>query len=78
MYVAHRSGIQSEIEAAQDFCKPIIAVRPRGNERFPEAVMQVAVESVGWNTASIISAIRKHSGGLPVLLPLLPPPSGDS
>jgi hypothetical protein len=38
MYVAHRGWIQSEIEAAKEFGKPIIAVKPRGNERFPVAV----------------------------------------
>ena len=63
MYVAHRGWIQSEIEAAKDFLKPIIAVRPRGNERFPDAVMHAANETVGWNTASIIFAIRKHVVG---------------
>ena len=77
MYVAHSGWIQSEIEAAKDFRKPIIAVQPRGNERFPEAVMHAADERVGWNTTSIISAIRKHAVGTPVPpLPFLrmPPP----
>ena len=41
MYVAHRGWIQSEIEAAQEFGKAIIAVQPRGNERFPEALMRI-------------------------------------
>jgi len=70
MYVAHRGWIQSEIEAAKDFGKPIIAIEPRGNERFPEAVMHAADESVGWNSASIISAIRRRAG----LRPLISPP----
>lgn len=65
MYVAHRGWIQSEIEAAKDFRKPIIAVQPRGNERLPEAVMHAADEKVGWNTASIVFAIRKRAGGTP-------------
>src|ERR1035441_1363752 len=60
MYVAHRGWIQSEIEAAKDFRKPIIAVNPRGNERFPEAVSQAADEIVGWNSESIVSAIRRR------------------
>jgi hypothetical protein len=76
MYVAHRGWIQSEIEAAKDFCKPIIAVQPRGNERFPEAVMQAADEAVGWHSASIISAILKHVAGPPKLLS--PEPSSIS
>ena len=77
MYVAHSGWIQSEIEAAKDFGKPIIAVEPRGNERFPDAVMHAADERVGWNSASIISAIRRHTGGLPAMPPpfrTLPPP----
>jgi hypothetical protein len=58
MYAAHRAWIQSEIEAAQDFKKPIIAVAPRGQERFPDAVMKAAAKTVGWNRASIVNAIR--------------------
>jgi predicted DNA-binding transcriptional regulator AlpA len=59
MYVAHSGWIQSEIKAAKDFRKPIIAVQPLGSERFPEAVTHAADERVGWNTASIISAILR-------------------
>jgi hypothetical protein len=71
MYAAHRAWIQSEIEAAQEFNKPIIAIAPRGQARFPDAVMHAAHEKVGWNIASIINAIRK----LPVP-PDLPTPIG--
>jgi hypothetical protein len=60
MYVGHRGWIQSEIEAAMEFKKPIIAVRPRGQERVPEALRLVATgDPVGWNKGSVISAIRK-------------------
>ncbi len=59
MYVAHRGWIQSEIEAAKDFHKPVIAVEPRGSERFPDALALVADERVGWNSTSIISAIQR-------------------
>ena len=61
MYVAHRGWIQSEIEAAKDFHKPIIAVEPRGSERFPEALAHFADERVGWSGASIVSAIRRRT-----------------
>lgn len=61
IYAAHRGWIQSEIEAAKDFGKPIIAIRPRGNVQFPDAVMHAATESVGWMTSSITTAIRKHA-----------------
>src|SRR5262245_60439662 len=38
MYVAHRGWIQSEVEAALEFQKPIIAVLRPWQERIPEAV----------------------------------------
>jgi len=64
MYAAHSAWIQSEIEAAQDFGKPIIAIAPQGQEKFPQAVRYAADARVGWNSASIINAIRKLVTGL--------------
>ena len=61
MYVAHRGWIQSEIEAALDFKKPIIAVKWRGQERVPGVLSQEAIAIVGWRTVSIISAIREYA-----------------
>ncbi|MCL6611029.1 MAG: TIR domain-containing protein [Peptococcaceae bacterium] len=61
MYVAYSDWIQSEINIAQEYKKPIIGVRPWGQERIPTAVSSVAKTVVGWNTSSIISAIRTYS-----------------
>jgi hypothetical protein len=66
MYVAHRQWIQSEIESALDFKKPIVGIAPRGQERIPEAA-RMAIETargelVRWNRESAISAIRRLSG----------------
>jgi len=61
MYVAYRYWIQTEIDIATRYRKPIIGVRPRGQERIPQAVQDVAEEIVGWNTDSIVSAVRRHS-----------------
>jgi hypothetical protein len=62
MYVNHRGWIQSEIEAARDFGKPIVAVRPRGQERVPEVFNWLGVHGpVGWTTDSVISAIRAYA-----------------
>jgi hypothetical protein len=61
MYVAYRYWIQTEIDIAIDYKKPIIGVRPWGQERTPQEVQDVADEMVGWNTDSIVSAIRRHS-----------------
>ena len=39
--------------------KPIIAIEPRGSERTSTFIKENADEIVGWNTESIVSAIRK-------------------
>jgi hypothetical protein len=61
MYVARKEWIQKEIELAQKYEKPIIAIVPRGNEKVPKVVQESAAEVVGWNTDSIVEAIRKHA-----------------
>ena len=57
MYVAYRYWIQTEIDIATRYRKPIIGVKPWGQQRIPQAVQNV----VGWNTDSIVSAVRRHS-----------------
>jgi hypothetical protein len=59
MYANYRKWIQKEIDIAVEMGKPIIAVAPRGSQRMPQAVQEVADEIVGWNTASIVDAIRR-------------------
>jgi hypothetical protein len=61
MYVAHSYWIQKEIDIASGYNKPIIGIRPRGQEKVPKAVQDDAKEMVGWNTDSLVNAIRKHS-----------------
>ena len=61
MYVARKEWIQKEIEMAKKYEKPIIAILPRGNENVPTVVQETATEVVGWNTDSIVEAIRKHA-----------------
>ena len=61
MYYNHRKWMQYEIEAAQRMGKPIIAVRPWGSQLMPREVSFVATEIVGWNTSSIVDAIRRNS-----------------
>jgi hypothetical protein len=61
MYFKDRGWIQSEIEAALEFGKPIIAISPRGQERFPSDLEQIAEERVGWTSKSIIDAIRRRA-----------------
>ncbi len=61
MYAAYRYWIQKEIDIAQDYGKPIVGIRPWGQERIPAAVQEAADEMVGWNVSSVVSAIRRYS-----------------
>ena len=61
MYVNHRDWMKAEIDIAQGFNKPIIGIRPWGQQRTPLEVQNVAHQMVGWNTASIVQAIRDRS-----------------
>lgn len=61
MYAAYRKWIQKEIDIAVSMGKPIIGVKPWGQERIPQAVQDAAIEMVGWNTSTIVAAIRKHA-----------------
>lgn len=62
VYATYSSWIQKEIKIAKhEFSspKPIIAIRPRGNERISTVVQDAADEIVGWNTESVVNAIRR-------------------
>lgn len=61
MYVKYRKWIQEEMSIAQSYKKPIVGVIPWGQQRTPVEVQSVAKEMVGWNTSSIVTAIRKWS-----------------
>ena len=61
MYVNYRDWIQYEIDVAQKYKKPIIGIKPWGSQRIPATVQSAAITMVGWNTVSIVKAIRKHS-----------------
>ncbi len=61
MYATHSYWIEKEIKAFLNFEKPIIGIAPWGQEQLPLVVKESATEMVGWNTDSIVSAIRKHS-----------------
>lgn len=57
MYVNHRKWIQKEIDIAQRMNKNIVIIRPHGAERMPRE-LQDFPQQVGWNTSSIVQAIR--------------------
>lgn len=61
MYVNHRDWIQSELDLAREYSKPIIGIYPRGQERAPAQVVAASTAMARWNTDSVIEAIRLHS-----------------
>lgn len=58
IYVSYSDWIQFEIEYAVELNKTIIGVQPRGSSNIPSIVRRYADTTVGWNTGSIINAIR--------------------
>lgn len=61
MYAAHSEVIDFELKWARILARPIIGVKPWGNERVPAAIQRAAREVVNWNGSSIVSAIRRHA-----------------
>ena len=61
MYAAYSDWIDYEIDTALYYRKPIIGVRPWGQERVPIKVQNSATVMVGWNTSSVIDAIRRFA-----------------
>ena len=61
MYATYSKWIDFEIETAQSINKPIIGVRPWGQERIPLKIQSASCEMVGWNSASIVNAVRKYA-----------------
>lgn len=61
MYAAYSSWIEFEVNFAKLINKPIIVVKPWGQERIPQYLQDNATTIVGWNTSSIVTAIRTYS-----------------
>lgn len=60
VYSTYSKWINIEIELAQSMNKKIIAVEPWGASRTSAIVKNAANETVGWNTSSIVRAIRGY------------------
>jgi hypothetical protein len=59
-YATFSKWIQREIRIAKsEFSKPILAVRPWANAQVSSVVRDNADKLVGWNTNSIVAAIRE-------------------
>ena len=62
VYSTYSKWINIEIDLAQSgfaYPKPILAIRPWGSERISSVVRDAADEIVGWNTESVVDAIRR-------------------
>jgi hypothetical protein len=60
MYAAHSAWIDFEINEAVRMGKVIIGVKPWAQERVPENVQAAATVMVGWNSQSVIGAVRDY------------------
>ena len=61
VYATYSKWIDEEIALAQHgfrLPKPIVAIRPWGNVRMSQTVQNAASRVVGWNTDSVVKAIR--------------------
>jgi hypothetical protein len=65
MFAAHSKWIAWELETAHNNSIPVIAVIPRGQEKIPRIVTNLANEDVRWNTESIVAAIREWADKTP-------------
>ena len=61
MYSVRSYWMDWEMKFARRIGKRIIGIRPWGNRQLPIIVQNNAVEIVGWNTSSIVNAIRRYS-----------------
>lgn len=61
MYVSYSEWIDYEIDTAVEMRKPIIGVRPWGQERTPSKVTNNADIVVGWNSSSVVQAVRDYA-----------------
>ena len=58
-YATYSKWIRREIQIAKtDYTKPVVGIRPWASEQVSSVVSDAADRLVGWNTSSIVSAIR--------------------
>ena len=61
VYCTYSDWIEEEIDIALEMGKPIIGVRLRGAERISSLVQASADIIVGWNSDSVVDAVRNYS-----------------
>jgi hypothetical protein len=57
MYANYSKWIKKELDGAEYYGKPVLAVNPWAQERKSSVVQQKATKSVGWNKQSVIDEI---------------------
>ena len=57
MYASYSEWIQKEIDGANTYNKPILAVNPWGQERKPSVVCLACSKMVGWSKKSVVDGI---------------------
>lgn len=63
MYVSYREWIQFEIDVSDKYNKPLIGIHPWGSTNTPYSITRSAITTVGWNTSSIVDAIKTYAIG---------------
>lgn len=61
MYVNYSEWIGFEMDYADQLGKPMVGIRPWSSQRVPQEVQNRVQEMVGWNTTSIVGAIRRNA-----------------
>lgn len=61
VYATYSKWINIEIDLAQKYNKPIIAVEPWGAERTSSVVKDAATTIVGWTAKSVANAVRNYA-----------------
>lgn len=59
MYELYHKWMKYEVDEAMRMGKPIIAIMPWGGVYMPLELQSKATRQVGWNSASIVKAIRE-------------------
>lgn len=61
MYVSYSEWIDYEIDTAKALGKPVIGVKPWGQEHVPTKVQSDSTVLVGWNSDSVVQAVRDYA-----------------
>ncbi|WP_126992226.1 TIR domain-containing protein [Thermosipho globiformans] len=59
MYSKYSDWIEWEVKVAEQYEKPILAIKPWSQEKVPVFIQEKANKIVGWNIDNIVSAIRE-------------------